>query len=137
MNLKFRSSKLDDMSGFIQAVAYLIKPGQVITFSAPMGAGKTTFISMLSRCLGVSDLASSPTFSIVNEYHGDVKIHHFDCYRLEDIAEAYDMGMEEYFDSDSVVFIEWPDIAEELLPEHWKMKIYLNDDGSRSYDLQF
>ena len=125
------------MSGFIQAVAYLIKPGQVITFSAPMGAGKTTFISMLSRCLGVSDLASSPTFSIVNEYHGDVKIHHFDCYRLEDIAEAYDMGMEEYFDSDSVVFIEWPDIAEELLPEHWKMKIYLNDDGSRSYDLQF
>lgn len=137
MNLKFRSDNLDDMSGFVQTVADLIKPGQVIAFSAPMGAGKTTFISLLSRGLGVTDLASSPTFSIVNEYRGDVKIYHFDCYRLEDIAEAYDMGMEEYFDSESVVFIEWPDIVEELLPEHWKMQISLNADGSRSYELQF
>ena len=125
------------MTGFIQTVADLIAPGQVITFSAPMGAGKTTFISMLSRCIGVLDLASSPTFSIVNEYHGEMTIYHFDCYRLEDIEEAYDMGMEEYFDSQSVVFIEWPDIVEELLPKHWRMEISLNDDGSRGYDLQF
>ncbi|MDE6295531.1 MAG: tRNA (adenosine(37)-N6)-threonylcarbamoyltransferase complex ATPase subunit type 1 TsaE [Muribaculaceae bacterium] len=92
----------------------------VVTFDAPMGAGKTTLIAAICRKLGVeTDDISSPTFSIINEYRADAtgrQIYHFDCYRLDDINEALDMGVEEYFDSGALCLIEWPDIIAPLLP---------------------
>lgn len=92
----------------------------VVVFDAPMGAGKTTLISEVCRRLGVrTDEISSPTFSIINEYRADESgrhIYHFDCYRLDDIEEALDMGVEEYFDSGALCLIEWPDIIDPLLP---------------------
>ena len=75
-------------------------------FHAPMGAGKTTFISALCAALGSEDEASSPTFSIVNEYAvapgGSDKIYHFDFYRVETVEELLDMGLDDYWDSGSV-----------------------------------
>lgn len=94
-------------------------------FHAPMGAGKTTFISALCTELGSADEASSPTFSIVNEYAvegenrksiGD-KIFHFDFYRIETDEELMDMGLDDYWDSGYVCLIEWPENAGDFLPE--------------------
>ena len=84
-----------------------------------MGVGKTTLIKALSLQLGVVDVVSSPTFSIVNEYHIDkgLKIYHFDFYRIEDEDEAYDMGYEEYFFSEAYCFIEWPEKITNLIEE--------------------
>lgn len=98
-------------------------------FEGDMGAGKTTFIKALAKALGVTEVVSSPTFSIVNEYEGkDCIIYHFDFYRLKNLQEAYDIGYEEYFYSGNICLIEWPEKVEELLPEHY-VKIEITTAG--------
>ena len=92
----------------------------LIAFRAPMGAGKTTFISAVCRALGVkSDAVSSPTFAIVNEYRSasSGSIFHFDFYRLEKPSEALDIGLYDYLDSGSPCLMEWPENIAEILPE--------------------
>ena len=104
-------------------------------FYGEMGAGKTTFIAEICRQLGAKDDFGSPTFSLVNEYtdlEGE-PIYHFDLYRIESPAESMDMGAEEYFNSGSLCFVEWPDRLGALLPED-AVEVYIeeNPDGSRS-----
>lgn len=90
----------------------------VIAFHGEMGAGKTTFIKALCAEFGVTDNVASPTFAIINEYltPSDETIYHFDLYRLETIADLQNIGAEDYFYSGNLCLIEWPDIAEPLLP---------------------
>ena len=81
-----------------------------------MAAGKTTFIKAFCEVLGVEDVVSSPTFSIVNEYHAsDEVIYHFDFYRINNLREVYDMGYEEYFFSGHRCFVEWPEKIEGII----------------------
>ena len=91
---------------------------RIYAFHAPMGAGKTTFISELCRTMGTDDVTNSPTFAIVNVYETNQgnEIYHFDCYRLKNIREALDFGAEEYLYSGNYCFIEWPEIIEPILP---------------------
>ncbi len=92
----------------------------IFLFYGEMGAGKTTFINNICSHLGVTEHTSSPTFSIVNEYHGkERKIYHFDFYRIKTQTEAFDLGYEEYFYSDSYCFIEWPEKIPDLLPKSY------------------
>jgi tRNA threonylcarbamoyladenosine biosynthesis protein TsaE len=89
-------------------------------FEAEMGVGKTTFIKEISKVLGVKDAMSSPTYSIVNEYHWEKgKIFHFDLYRVKSVIECLDIGMDEYLNSGNYCFIEWPEIAKPLYPENY------------------
>ncbi|RRJ92036.1 tRNA (adenosine(37)-N6)-threonylcarbamoyltransferase complex ATPase subunit type 1 TsaE [Paenimyroides tangerinum] len=107
---------------------------KVILFDGQMGAGKTTLIKALSKELGVIDVANSPTFSIVNEYKTETNqtVFHFDLYRLEEEEEAYDMGIDEYFDSGNWCFIEWPEKTPNLIPdEHHTIKFELIDENIR------
>lgn len=107
----------------------------VFAFYGSMGAGKTTFIKAICEALGVTDVITSPTFAIVNEYRGEGEelIYHFDFYRIKKLEEVYDMGYEDYFYSGALCFIEWPELVEELLPEDI-VKVYINEnaDGSRT-----
>ena len=107
----------------------------VFAFDAEMGAGKTTLISQLCRLKGADDDFGSPTFSIINEYL-DSKgnpIYHFDFYRAKSVAEAIDIGAEDYFYSGNICFIEWPGIISDILPEDtvW-VSLKVNDDGTRT-----
>jgi len=87
-----------------------------ILFYGSMGAGKTTIIKALCLALGSEDQFSSPTYSIVNEYHyKEGKIYHFDLYRLCSNEELLDLGIEEYLDSKHYCFFEWPEKVESLL----------------------
>ena len=110
----------------------------VYAFYGEMGAGKTTFINALCKALGVeTDITSSPSFAIINEYRSDTTaelIYHFDCYRLENEAEAQDIGAEDYFDCGALCFIEWPERIEGLLPDDTvRVDIIVNpDDDSRT-----
>ena len=106
---------------------------KIFLFYGDMGVGKTTLIKEIVKQLGVSEISGSPSFSIVNEYEGkDGSIYHFDFYRINDIEEAYDIGIEEYFYGDNYVFIEWPEKIKELLPEiATVLNIRKNKDGSR------
>lgn len=92
----------------------------VLAFYGPMGVGKTTFIKELCRVLGVEDIVNSPSFALVNEYQtaAGTPVYHFDFYRIKNIAEAVDMGAEEYFYTpNALCLIEWPERIEPMLPE--------------------
>lgn len=89
---------------------------RTLLFYGDMGVGKTTLIKAIVKALGSTDDVSSPTFSIVNEYElNEEKIFHFDLYRINDLEEAYNFGIEDYLDSDNWIIIEWPDIIEPIL----------------------
>lgn len=109
-----------------------------LLFFGEMGSGKTTLIKEICKQLGTDDIISSPTFSLVNEYQTSNQevIYHFDFYRIEDEEEAYDIGIEDYFNSDAWCFIEWPNNIENLLPlEATNLNITILDNGKRNIQL--
>ena len=113
----------------------------IFAFYGEMGAGKTTFIKELCKALGVEDdITNSPSFSIINEYRSDSTaelIYHFDCYRLETVDEAVEIGTEDYFDSGAVCLIEWPERITELLPaDTVRVNLKINDDDSRTMTVE-
>lgn len=115
----------------------VLGPRTHVAFRAPMGAGKTTFISAVCRALGMEEEATSPTFSIVNEYRGGGRtVYHFDFYRIDGVREAIDLGLDEYFDSGALCLMEWPDVAEALLPDDTvTVEITVLPDESRKITL--
>lgn len=129
----------------IDAVAHdfireVMQEDTVFAFRGQMGAGKTTFIKSLCAALGVEEVVTSPTFSIVNEYRSETTgelIYHFDFYRIKKLDEAYDMGCEDYFYSGAVCLIEWPELVEDLLPGNtiW-VDIEEQADGTRSIRIE-
>lgn len=116
MNLTINSER--ELSLAVQQLLSEFPHAHVFALHGEMGAGKTTFIKAICRELGVIEVMSSPTFSIVNEYastSGET-IYHFDFYRLESESEAYNAGLHEYFDSGNYCFVEWPEKVPSILP---------------------
>jgi tRNA threonylcarbamoyladenosine biosynthesis protein TsaE len=113
-------------------------PEKVILFNGEMGAGKTTFIKVLCKQLGVKNPTSSPTFSLVNEYQitNNQLVYHFDVYRLKNQNEALDMGIEDYLYSGNWCFIEWSEKIPDLIPEkHSVITISVLNNGKRLLEL--
>lgn len=111
---------------------------KVLLFYGEMGVGKTTLIKEIVKQLESSDTVSSPTFSLVNEYHtvNGEKVYHFDFYRINNEYEALDIGVEEYFYSDCWCLIEWPEKVKNLVPLNSVMiKITANKDQLRTIEL--
>lgn len=112
---------------------------KTLLFYGQMGVGKTTLIKELCKSLGTEDVTSSPTFSIVNEYHttdGQI-VYHFDFYRIEDENEAYDIGIEDYFYSDAWCLIEWPENIQNLVPlKSTEVRLTQLEDGRRNIQLK-
>ncbi len=118
----------------------LMGDNTVFAFYGDMGAGKTTFINELCRALGVdTDDTASPTFALINEYRSDTTaelIYHFDFYRIDDLDEALELGIEDYFDSGAVCLIEWPERITPVLPaDTVSVRIRVNDDDSRTLEI--
>ena len=109
----------------------LLPAGSLVTLSGELGAGKTTFTQGLARGLGIGRKVTSPTFTLVREYHdGRVPLYHIDAYRLENIVQ--DLGFEDYISSDGICVIEWSQFVGYLLPqERLQIELYINEDDSR------
>lgn len=124
-----------------EAVKHLLKISdqkRLFAFYGPMGSGKTTIIKAICRELGAADPVSSPSFTIVNEYRtiGGETLYHIDFYRIRKPEELFDLGIEEYFYSESYCFIEWPEVAEEILPpETLKIRISVGEKEERILEL--
>lgn len=132
---KIQIHGLEDLERAAKVFLDAIGDASLVAFYAPMGAGKTTFTTAVCKVLGVEeDAISSPTFSIVNEYRGKGgrPIFHFDFYRIENPAEALDIGLYDYLDSGELCLMEWPENIDALLPEE-TLKVYIavQPDGSR------
>ena len=131
---KFTSHSSDETMKFASKLASKLHIGDVVVLSGELGAGKTKFTEGFLKYFGLDKEISSPTFNIVNEYKkDDIKIYHFDVYRLEDVDEFYAIGGEEYFSS-GICLIEWGELIEEALPNDY-IKISfekdLNDENIR------
>ena len=129
-------TSLDNIEAAAKEFVNLMGDDTIFAFYGDMGAGKTTFINALCRVLGVEeDTTNSPSFSIVNEYRSDTTaelIYHFDLYRIENLEEAFDIGIEDYFDSGALCLLEWPERIEDILPyDTVKVEIKINDDDTR------
>ena len=110
---------------------------KVMAFYGEMGAGKTTFVQRICQQLQSADAVSSPTYALVNEYllpNGE-SIFHLDLYRLKDLDEAYNIGIEEYLYGGNYCLIEWPQIIEPLLEAHLKVEISLEANQNRLIQL--
>ena len=127
--MQFTLHQLDDWQKVVEDILPHLKH-PILILKGNLGAGKTMFTQFLMQNLGSSDEVSSPTYSLVNEYDTPKgKVFHFDLYRLKNIEEAYDMGIEEYLDNAFLCIIEWPEIYEEELEglNYHEMKISHND----------
>lgn len=105
---------------------------RVFAFYGQLGVGKTTFIKAICRHLGVLDVVSSPTYSLINEYRmaaGDA-VYHFDFYRVKKLEEVFDLGYEDYFYSGNFCFMEWPEKLEHLIPEDC-CRVYMTEEGGQ------
>ena len=97
----------------------LLTPGSVICLIGDLGAGKTTMTQSLAKAIGVDDYITSPTFTIVNEHEGNMPLYHFDVYRIGSSEEMYDIGYDEYINSDGLCIIEWANLIEDILPDEY------------------
>ena len=132
MKTNYSLKELDTIASHIIEKA----TSKTLIFNGEMGVGKTTLIKALVKQLGCKDVVNSPTFSIVNEYeinNSDILIYHFDLYRLNDIEEAYNFGIEDYLYSNHWVIIEWPDVINDLIPvPHDIIDLFIEDNSTRS-----
>lgn len=113
----YKSGSAEDTKKIAAEFAKSLKSGDVLCMYGDLGAGKTAFVQGLAAGLGVLDYVNSPTFTIVNEYSGDLPLYHFDVYRIGDSSEMFDIGFDEYLDGDGVTVIEWAELIEDILPQ--------------------
>ncbi|MCP8617821.1 tRNA (adenosine(37)-N6)-threonylcarbamoyltransferase complex ATPase subunit type 1 TsaE [Salirhabdus salicampi] len=121
-----KTNNPDETIQFAQKLGRLLKEGDVITLEGNIGAGKTTFTKGLAKALNIKRTVNSPTFTIVKEYEGSLPLYHMDAYRLEDGVE--DIGFDEYFHSDGITVVEWPQNVSEFLPRDY-LKVMIEYDG--------
>jgi tRNA threonylcarbamoyladenosine biosynthesis protein TsaE len=126
-------NSLDELGSAAKNFISLVKGSRIFAFYGPVGSGKTTLIKAICRELGAVDVVTSPTFALVNEYRtrsGEM-LYHLDLYRVNSVEELFDLGYEEYFYSNSIIFIEWPEKAEVLLPES-TIKVTLEETSANA-----
>lgn len=128
--MKMQINSIDALPQAATEFLQALSGKRIFAFHGELGAGKTSFIKALCTRLGVKDAMSSPSFSLVNEYHGKDgnPVYHFDLYRLRKAEEAFDIGFEEYLYSGNYCFVEWPEKAEEFLPEE-TVHVFIRDLG--------
>ena len=111
---------MEETIQFGEVSAHLFHPGEVYGFVGEMASGKTTFIKGLLKGMGFESMVNSPTFTLINEYDAKHKVVHIDCYRESDVNRWINLGIAEYFNSGSVILIEWPEIIRDILPKETK-----------------
>lgn len=137
MQQKFKQVGLADLPAVATAIIELSQTHKLVAFYGQMGAGKTTLIKQICAQLGVMQEVSSPTFALVNEYETNNQqiVYHFDFYRIKNLEEVYDIGYEDYFYSNNLCLMEWPENIEPLLQNEQVIKVYIKPTGDDSREV--
>ena len=114
----------------------ILSPGNIVLLNGDLGSGKTFFVKNICKQFGI-DTVTSPSFSIVNEYHNGSKVVHFDFYRIKKIEELYDIGIEDYLmNEESIVFVEWANMFAEIFPDkNYEVEITGTINSSRKISI--
>ena len=114
-----------------------LKTDDIVALSGCLGAGKTTLIQGIAKGLGVQNWVTSPTFTLINEFEGKLNLYHIDLYRIENIDDAEDLAIEEYFTKGGVTVIEWAEKIDSILPEKTlRIGIKIVSENERSIDIK-
>ena len=131
--MEFESNSYEETQKFAEEFSKTLKAGDVLCMYGDLGVGKTAFVQGLAKGLGIDVPITSPTFTIVNEYSGRLPLYHFDVYRIGDVEEMDEIGYEDYIYGDGVSLIEWANLIEEILPEHYT-EIKIEKDLEKGFD---
>jgi tRNA threonylcarbamoyladenosine biosynthesis protein TsaE len=133
---KFTASTSNDLFAVVQYVVEQLESKNLVLLTGGLGAGKTTLIKQICRELGVESSMASPSFGLINEYETNqgLIVHHLDLYRLNEVQEVLDIGLLEILDMERPCFIEWPEIASEILHDYEPLhvRIAMELDGRRT-----
>jgi len=130
MEYKFTTCSVDETIELAQNFESEKFPNMVICLNGELGSGKTIFTKGFAQAMEITDTITSPTFTIIKEYEGDMPLYHMDVYRLDD--DSCDIGIEEYFSKDGVCIIEWADNIKDILPkERLDIKFKVVDENKR------
>ncbi|MFU8861872.1 MAG: tRNA (adenosine(37)-N6)-threonylcarbamoyltransferase complex ATPase subunit type 1 TsaE [Cyclonatronaceae bacterium] len=112
------SASPDETSHLAASVALTLKPGDVVCLHGDLGAGKTHFVKGVAATFDIDpDMVNSPTFTLINEYSGSTPVYHFDCYRINNVREALEIGAEDYLYGNGICLIEWAEKISDIIPE--------------------
>lgn len=131
-------STATDLAAFealARTFARALRAGDTVALEGSLGAGKTTFVAAVLRALGRDAEVASPTFTFWHRYGGQPPIEHLDFYRIEDPAEAIELGLEEAFSSHGIAFVEWPEILPELVPPD-AIRVRISGAGDAARELR-
>ena len=135
--MEFITNSPEETEQVGQALGKRLMPGTVLAYEGDLGAGKTAFTRGLARGLGASDMVTSPTYTIVNEYlSGRLPLFHFDMYRLGSAEDLWDIGWEDYLDRGGVCAVEWSENVEEALESFILVNIEKTGDESRRITIE-
>lgn len=132
--MKFITHSVEETFHLGEKIGALVCPGDILCLTGDLGTGKTHFTKGIASGLGIHDNITSPTFTIVNEYEGRLKLYHFDVYRVNDPDEISAIGFDEYIFSEGVSVIEWSNFIDELIPdERITIEILKNNKLDKDY----
>ena len=130
----YETYSAEETSALGEQIGREAKPGSVYTLMGDLGVGKTVFTQGIAKGLGITEPICSPTFTIVQVYEeGRIPFYHFDVYRIGDIEEMDEIGYEDYFYGNGLVMIEWANLIEDILPEHYT-KVIISKDLDKGFD---
>jgi tRNA threonylcarbamoyladenosine biosynthesis protein TsaE len=137
MQQTFSGVGLNGLPEVAKAIIQLSQTHKLVAFYGQMGAGKTTLIKQICAQLGVMQEVSSPTFALVNEYETSTHqiVYHFDFYRIKNLEEVYDIGYEDYFYSNNLCLMEWPENIEPLLENEDILKVHIKPTDVHSREV--
>ncbi len=139
-SLRLSTRSVEETQALGAALAAVLRAGDVVALSGDLGTGKTAFVQGVARGLGSTDHVGSPTFTLVREYAGRLRILHMDIYRLDRIQDVFDLGFDELSDPDAVLLIEWGEAIEAALPvDHLVVRIEAPEEGDldlRRFDIR-
>jgi tRNA threonylcarbamoyladenosine biosynthesis protein TsaE len=135
--LKITSHSEAETEALAEKLVGSFKGGDVLVLTGKLGSGKTVFVKGLARGRGIDEhLVNSPSFTIVNEYPGNLPLYHFDLYRMKHTEELYEIGLDDYLSRDGVIAIEWGEKAEPLLPHpHYSIEFTILSDTEREINI--
>ncbi|MBE6976762.1 MAG: tRNA (adenosine(37)-N6)-threonylcarbamoyltransferase complex ATPase subunit type 1 TsaE [Ruminococcaceae bacterium] len=135
--MEFITNSPEETEALGAALGKILSPGSILAYEGDLGAGKTAFTRGLARGLGCSDMVTSPTYTIVNEYlSGRLPLFHFDMYRLASADDLWDIGWEDYLDRNGICAVEWSENVREALEDAITVRIEKRSGDSRRITIE-
>lgn len=125
--IRFKTGSAEETAELGRRLGEILQKGDTVCLTGDLGTGKTAFTGGIAEALGIGGYITSPTFTIVNEYEGDLPLYHFDVYRIGDPGEMFETGYDEYVSGEGITVIEWAELIQDILPPD-RIEVFIEKD---------